>query len=109
MKQLGFQDALRSNVIVTCCGFIASTIAIYTFDKAGRRPTLLLGAIGMAGMMLGVGGATVHGTENLSKATQNGCVAMLILWFVIFQFTWGPGAWLIWLVFTFFPRICCWF
>jgi hypothetical protein len=56
---------------------------------------MLLGALLMAAMMLGVGGATANGYSTLSPMAQNGCVAMLILWFVVFGLSWGPGVWII--------------
>ena len=96
MQQLGFPDALRTNVLVTGCGFASHIITFITFDKLGRRYSLILGAIGMAATMLGTGGATASGNvANLSTSAQNGCAAMLILWYCIYGFTWGPGCWIV--------------
>lgn len=95
MGQLGFKDPLRSFVIVTVCGLATNVLSLYAFDKIGRRPLMLYGALIMAGMMLGVGGATANGTANMSKALQSGCVAMLILWFGAYCLSWGPGVWII--------------
>lgn len=95
MRQLGFQDPLKSNVIVTVCGLAANIISLYTFDRVGRRTSMFVGAFFMGVMMMGVGGATVYGTSSLSENTKNGCVAMLILWFTIFGLSWGPGVWIL--------------
>lgn len=95
MEQLGFPDPLKSNVIVQTCGLVANLISLYTFDKLGRRINMLVGALLMAAMMMGVGGASAHGTDNLSTMTQNGCVAMLILWYVFYGLSWGPGVWIL--------------
>ncbi|PIG82279.1 sugar transporter [Aspergillus arachidicola] len=95
MEQLGFPDPLKSNVIVQTCGLVANLISLYTFDKLGRRINMLVGALLMAAMMMGVGGASAHGTDNLSLMTQNGCVAMLILWYVFYGLSWGPGVWIL--------------
>ncbi|ODQ68887.1 hypothetical protein LIPSTDRAFT_101206 [Lipomyces starkeyi NRRL Y-11557] len=95
MQQLGFSDSLRSNVLVTGCGFAVHIVTFLTFDKMGRRLSLMIGAFGMAAMMLGVGGTTAKGVKNLSTSAQNGCVTMLVLWYCIYGITWGPGAWVI--------------
>ncbi|KAK9318772.1 general substrate transporter [Lipomyces orientalis] len=95
MQQLGFSDSLRSNVLVTGCGFAVHIITFITFDKMGRRLSLIVGACGLAAMMLGVGGTTAKGVQNLSTSAQNGCVAMLVLWYCIYGITWGPGPWVV--------------
>lgn len=94
MQQLGFPDALRTNVMVTGCGFAVHIITFLTFDKLGRRRSLSWGAIGLAGCMLGTGAATATGTVgNYGPAVANAAAALLILWYCVFGFTWGPGAW----------------
>ncbi|KAL2844343.1 general substrate transporter [Aspergillus pseudoustus] len=94
MQQLGFPDPLRSNLMVTGCSFAVHIITFLTFDKIGRRPSLLFGAILMAGTMLGTGGATTTGTPgNYSDTVGEASVALLILWYCIYGFTWGPGCW----------------
>ncbi|KAE8381314.1 general substrate transporter [Aspergillus bertholletiae] len=95
MKQLGFPDPLKSNVIVQACGPVANLISMYTFDKLGRRINMLVDALLMAAMMMGVGGASAYGTDSLNAITQNGCVAMLILWYVFYGLSWGPGVWIL--------------
>ncbi|KAF2018183.1 putative high-affinity glucose transporter [Aaosphaeria arxii CBS 175.79] len=96
MQQLGFSDSLRTNVLVTGCGFAVHFVTFLTFDKMGRRNSLIVGSVGMAAMMLGVGGATSSGSvSSLSTSIQNGCAAMLILWYSIYGFTWGPGCWIV--------------
>lgn len=95
MTQLGFADPLKYNMIVFVCGLVANTISFYTFDKLGRRVNMFVGALLMAAMMLGVGGATANGAASLSTSAQNGCVAMLILWYVFFALSWGPGVWIL--------------
>lgn len=96
MQQLGFPDALKTNVLVTGCGFAAHFVTFITFDKLGRRNSLILGSVGMAATMLGTGGATLSGNvANLAPSVQNGCAAMLILWYCIYGFTWGPGCWIV--------------
>lgn len=95
MKQLGFADPLKYNVIVIACGLVANVISFYTFDKLGRRISMFIGAFLMAAMMVGVGGTTANGYESLSPMTQNGCVAMLVLWYIVYGLSWGPGVWIL--------------
>jgi SP family sugar:H+ symporter-like MFS transporter len=95
MEQLGFENSLRWNVIVTVCGLATNFISFYTFDKIGRRVSLFFGAFLMAAMMMGVAGATIQGTSSITVSTKNGCVTMLILWYCIFGLSWGPGVWIL--------------
>ena len=95
MKQLGFADPLKYNVIVLACGLVANVFSFFTFDKVGRRISMFTGAFLMAAMMIGVGGTTANGYEALSPMTQNGCVAMLVLWYVFYALSWGPGVWIL--------------
>lgn len=95
MKQLGFADPLQYNVILIACGLVANVISFYTFDKIGRRISMFFGAFLMAAMMVGVGGTTANGYESLSPMTQKGCVAMLVLWYIFFNLSWGPGVWIL--------------
>ncbi|KAK9235045.1 general substrate transporter [Lipomyces kononenkoae] len=95
MQQLGFADSLRTNVLVTGCGFAVHCVTFITFDKIGRRQAMMIGALGLATMMLAVGGVTAKGVGNLSNSAQNGCAAMLVLWYCIYGITWGPGPWVV--------------
>ena len=96
MEQLGFPDPLRSNLMVTGCSFAVHIITFLTFDKIGRRPSLFLGSILLAGTMLGTGVATSTGTAgSYSTAASEASVALLILWYCIYGFTWGPGCWVV--------------
>lgn len=95
MKQLGFADPLKYNVIVIACGLVANVISFYTFDKIGRRNKMFWGAFAMGAVMLGVGGTTANGYSVLSPMTQTGCVAMLVLWYFFYGLSWGRGGWIL--------------
>ncbi|KAK9319698.1 monosaccharide transporter [Lipomyces orientalis] len=86
MQQLGFPNALRTNVMVTGCSFAVHVVTFLKIDKVGRRRSLFLGALGLAVTMLGTGAAT---------ATGSTAAAFLILWYYIYGFTWGPGCWVV--------------
>ncbi|KAL4789424.1 hypothetical protein BDV19DRAFT_383133 [Aspergillus venezuelensis] len=96
MEQLGFPDPLRSYLLVTGCSFAVHIITFLTFDKIGRRPSLFLGAILLAGTMIGTGAATSTGTAgNYSSTAAEASVTLLILWYCIYGFTGGPGCWVV--------------
>ncbi|KAJ3941538.1 uncharacterized protein N0V96_008250 [Colletotrichum fioriniae] len=96
MQQLGFPDPLRTNLMVTGCSFAVHIITFLTFDKVGRRRSLSLGAVGLASTMIGTGAATATGSAgNYSSAVANSSAALLILWYMIYGFTWGPGCWVV--------------
>lgn len=97
MQQMGFPDPLQTNVLVTGCSFVCNFITFITFDKLGRRNSLFLGSVGMAATMIGTGGAIESSptVANLSTQAKNACAALLILWYCIYGFTWGPGCWII--------------
>jgi SP family sugar:H+ symporter-like MFS transporter len=97
MQQLGLPDPLRTNLLVTGCSFACHVLTFITFDKLGRRWSLLIGSIGMAATMLGTGGAieSGHAVADLSVQAKNACAALLILWYCIYGFTWGPGCWIV--------------
>ncbi|KAF7530686.1 hypothetical protein PCG10_000195 [Penicillium crustosum] len=97
MQQLGFPDPLRTNVLVTGCSFASHIITFITFDQLGRRWSLILGSIGLAATMISTGGAIESSNivANLSLQAKNACAALLILWYCIYGFTWGPGCWIV--------------
>lgn len=97
MQQMGFPDPLKTNVLVTGCSFVCHIITFVTFDKLGRRNSLFLGSVGLAATMLGTGGAIESSptVADLSSQAKNACAALLILWYCIYGFTWGPGCWIV--------------
>lgn len=96
MEQLGFPDALRTQLLVTGCGFAVHIITFLTFDRIGRRRSLTWGGVGLAICMLGTGAATATGSSgHYSNSVANAAAALLILWYCVFGFTWGPGCWVV--------------
>jgi MFS transporter, SP family, sugar:H+ symporter len=92
-------DALLTNVINGSVNILFTFVAIALVDKVGRRPLLLVGALGQA-VMLGAmavifataqtnvdGGLQLTGTEGLlALIAANGYIAF-------FAFSWGPIMW----------------
>ena len=85
MQQLGFPDALRTNVIITGVSFAVHIVTFLTFDKLGRRPNLSWGALLMGGCMIGTGIATQFGSPpSYTSTIANACAALLIMWYLRF-------------------------
>ncbi len=92
-------DALLTNVITGSVNVAFTLLAIYLVDRVGRKPLLLIGALGQA-LMLGLmaiffasgsrdasGGLEMGGTHGiLALLAANGYIAF-------FAFTWGPVMW----------------
>lgn len=92
-------DALLTNVIGGSVNVAFTLLAIYLVDRVGRKPLLMIGAIGQA-VMLGslalifavsadpaAGGVEMSGSSGvLALLAANGYIAF-------FAFTWGPVMW----------------
>jgi MFS family permease len=95
LSQIGFRQVLLLAVIIYVIGIVANIIGMLSSDRLGRRSTLLYSAGCLAAFMLVIGGLTTQGPSQMSYAMQLTAVAMLVLWFFMFQVTWGPLAWVI--------------
>lgn len=96
MQQLGSSDSLRTDLMVTRCGFASHIVTFQTFGRMGRRNLLMLEACGIAVRMFGIGGTTAAGgVASLFKSAQNPCAAMLILSYSLYGFIWGPDCWIV--------------
>ncbi|KAK3986023.1 general substrate transporter [Cladorrhinum sp. PSN332] len=90
--------------MITSAINVASTIpGLYAVDKWGRRPLLLLGAIGMCASQLVVAvcgtvstGQDANGEIYVkSLAGQKTAVAFVCIYIFFFASTWGPLAWVV--------------
>ncbi len=92
-------DALLTNVISGGVNIAFTFLAIYLVERVGRKPLLMIGALGQAVMLgllalifaLGAEDA-VHGIE---MGGTSGILALLAanLYIAFFAFTWGPIMW----------------
>lgn len=77
------------SVLIGLVNFLATFIAIAFIDKVGRKPILIVGSIGMAISMTGVGVMIYNDLINV-------LILILIFIFIIsFAFSWGPIAWIL--------------
>jgi MFS transporter, SP family, sugar:H+ symporter len=102
-QSVGFteENALLITVITSVVNIVTTLIAISLIDRAGRRPLLLIGSVGMAitlgTLMLIFATAPLNadGQPELSGAT--GPIALLAANLFVFSFgmSWGPVVWVL--------------
>ncbi|OAB60316.1 MFS transporter [Leptolyngbya valderiana BDU 20041] len=93
------EDALLQNVISGSVNVLFTFVAIALVDKVGRKPLLLVGALGQA-VMLGAlavlfGTAGVGDNGDLVLEGNRGMFALLAAngYIAFFAFSWGPVMW----------------
>ena len=101
-QAVGFteQDSLTITVITSVTNILTTIVAIMLIDKVGRRPLLLVGAIGqflcLAVLTLMFATATVVDGEPVLEGSA-GTIALVAanLYVVFFGATWGPVVWVL--------------
>lgn len=81
--------ALLLTIIVGIVNFLFTIIAVKTVDKKGRKPLMLIGALGMAVAMLSLGFVFFLG------ATGYFALACMMLYVASFSLSWGPVVWVL--------------
>jgi SP family sugar:H+ symporter-like MFS transporter len=97
----GFTESvsLMNNVVTGSVNIAFTFVAIALVDRLGRKPLLLVGALGQA-VMLGVlafafGTADVGASGDLQLTSTMGTVALVAAntYVAFFAFSWGPVMW----------------
>lgn len=96
-------DALLTNVISGSVNIAFTFLAIYLVDKVGRKPLLMIGAVGQAVMLgflalifaFGATSGAGDASENIQMGSTSGLLALFAanLYIAFFAFTWGPIMW----------------
>ncbi|WP_136482859.1 D-xylose transporter XylE [Cognatitamlana onchidii] len=81
--------ALLLTIIVGIVNFLFTIIAVKTVDKQGRKPLMLIGALGMAVAMLALGFVFFSG------ATGYLALGCMMLYVASFALSWGPVVWVL--------------
>jgi SP family sugar:H+ symporter-like MFS transporter len=95
------QWALRINLLTGFVNILATIPAIVLIDRAGRKPLLLAGSVGMAltlGAMAAVFGTAGLGADGRPLLNHGAAVAGLVaanLYIVAFAMSWGPVMWVL--------------
>jgi MFS transporter, SP family, sugar:H+ symporter len=93
------EDALLTNVINGSVNILFTFVAIALVDRVGRKPLLLVGALGQAVMLgcmaLVFGLADATETGSLQLTGTGGLLALLAAngYIAFFAFSWGPIMW----------------
>ena len=85
----GTDSALLMTIIVGIVNFLFTIIAVKTVDKYGRKPLMLIGALGMALAMLSLGFVFFAGASGYMA------LFCMMLYVASFAVSWGPVAWVL--------------
>jgi SP family sugar:H+ symporter-like MFS transporter len=99
-ESVGFSegDSLLINVVSGVLSIAACIFTIFTVDRIGRRPLLIIGSLGMAitlGLVAGAfaTGSLVNGILRLSQPAGVLALISANLYVVFFNASWGPIMW----------------
>ena len=79
--------SLLQTIIVGIINMIFTCVAIFTVDKFGRKPLLMIGALGMGVCMLSLGFIFYFNVLNLMT------LIVMLFYMAFFAMSWGPVAW----------------
>ncbi len=90
-KGLGFGNdaAMWQTVIMGVVNIIFTLVAIFTVDKFGRKPLLIIGSIGMAVGMFAIG--TLAHFQIIGVCT----LIFIVIYTAAFMMSWGPICWVL--------------
>ena len=88
-EAMGFDNPMVLTVFNGIVNLGFTCVAIFTVEKLGRKPLLIVGSLGMALGALGV--ALTFGNESLTLY----CMISLMLYSASFMFSWGPICWVL--------------
>lgn len=85
----GTDTALLQTIVVGVINMLFTVLAIFTVDKFGRKPLMIIGAVGMAIAMFALG--TTFYMENVGMAA----LIFMLIYVAAFAMSWGPVAWVL--------------
>lgn len=93
-QQLGtISNPFFISLITALVNVCATPISFYTVEHFGRRPIMLIGAIGMVICQFIV---AITGTvDGSSPAAVSAMIAFICIYIFFFGCTWGPGPWIL--------------
>lgn len=98
-KGLGFGTgaAMYQTVIMGFVNIVFTLVAIFTVDKFGRKPLLIIGSAGMTIGMFAIGLLVyfADGTLATNKLMGMSVLAFIIVYSASFMMSWGPICWVL--------------
>ena len=91
---MGFDDPMVLTVFNGIVNLAFTCIAIFTVEKLGRKPLLIVGSLGMALGAIGVA-CTFEGAIANDSTMQLLCMISLMVYSAAFMFSWGPICWVL--------------
>ena len=91
---MGFEDPMMLTVFNGIVNLGFTCVAIFTVEKLGRKPLLIVGSLGMALGAIGVA-FTFDGAMNGDSTMQLVCMISLMVYSASFMFSWGPICWVL--------------
>ncbi len=85
----GTDVALLQTIIVGSVNLIFTVLAIMTVDKFGRKPLMVIGALGMALSMFALG------TTFFMESVGIGALVFMLCYVASFAMSWGPVTWVL--------------
>jgi len=85
----GTDTALLQTIIVGAVNLLFTVLAIMTVDKYGRKPLMIIGAIGMAISMFALG------TTFFMESVGIGALVFMLIYVASFAMSWGPVCWVL--------------
>ncbi len=81
--------SMFQTIVMGLINVVFTLIAIFTVDKFGRKPLLIIGSIGMMIGMFGVAGMAFSNTIGI------GTLIFIIIYTASFMMSWGPVVWVL--------------
>ena len=81
--------SLLQTIIVGAVNLIFTVLAIFTVDRFGRKPLMIIGAAGMALSMF------LLGTSFYMEQAGMGALIFMLMYTAFFAMSWGPVTWVL--------------
>ncbi|HUZ59795.1 MAG TPA: D-xylose transporter XylE [Hanamia sp.] len=82
-------SSLLQTIIVGIVNLLFTIVAIYTVDKFGRKPLMIIGSIGMAASMIALGFAFYFNHLGIAA------LIFMLIYTAAFAMSWGPVCWVL--------------
>jgi SP family xylose:H+ symportor-like MFS transporter len=82
-------SSLLQTIIVGVVNLLFTVLAIYTVDKFGRKPLMIIGSIGMAASMIALGFAFYFNQLGIAA------LIFMLIYTAAFAMSWGPVCWVL--------------